>query len=207
MALTAALAVAGWIEIGAAAPVPLGAGWLAGKPDPYPNEALAYCERGLAAAREQAARRPYDPCAHLRVASLETRRGSLLALAAYERARRPHCMDDDLEYPVWRAHFLRTDPDGSLTRAERAARAALRAERDPRAEPLPVEARREAFLLLAAARKGLGDPLGEARALAAAVRYEPHQAELWLRLADAYARARRFSRAEAAMARALQAAP
>jgi hypothetical protein len=43
----------------------------------------------------------------------------------------------------------------------------------------------------------------EAQALAAATRHEPGATELWLRLANAYARARRFSQAEAAMTRAI----
>jgi Flp pilus assembly protein TadD len=53
-------------------------------------------------------------------------------------------------------------------------------------------------LLLAAARGALGDQHGEVEALTKAVRWEPDQPELWLHLADACGRARRFARAEAA---------
>jgi hypothetical protein len=140
------------------------------------------------------------------VAALETRRGYLLALTAYERSRDPRALDES-DYPRWRVRYLRTDPEGSLTRAARAAEAALRADRAAGGAALPPPARRQAFLLLATARNGLGDPNGEARALAAAAGHEPRRQELWLRLAEAYARAHRFSRAEAAMLRALKGGP
>lgn len=167
------------------------------------EEALSYCEQGLVRARAAAAAHPRDPRLHLRVAGMETRRCSTLALLVYERSRGPRQPDGDTEYPRWRADYLRQDPQHALTRAADAARSALHADGTGKGAPLPPGARREAYLLLAAAHKSLANPKAEAHALAAAASREPERIELWLRLADAYARARRFSRAEAAMARAM----
>jgi predicted Zn-dependent protease len=101
------------------------------------------------------------------------------------------------DYPGWRARFLRADPERALTRTSEAARAALRA-------PLDSDEQRQALLLLAAARRGLADYRGEAAALAELARRTPDQSDTWMRLAEAYARARRFARAEAAMGRGLR---
>jgi predicted Zn-dependent protease len=223
--IAALLTAAGWMIVSRWPPAErsallslLGVGGSQASATRYLGEALADCEAKLAQARATAAARPEDPTSHLRVAGLETHRSSLLALMTYERQRNPQAMDGDTEYPRWRSQYLRQDPDRTLTRAARAAEAALRADGSaagrrsvpgPAAgsragRPLPLQARREAYLLLATAHKELGNPSAEVRALEAAARQEPHRSDLWLRLASAYARARRFSRAEAAMTRALR---
>lgn len=163
------------------------------------SAALARCDRLLAEARTQIARRPDDASVYLRVASLEMRRSDLLALTTYERQTpggRERSDDRLSEYVAWRRQLLRTDPDGTLKRVTQAARVALRGRLD-------LPSRREALLLLADARARLGDHHGEAAALEQAARQEPDQPRLWLRLAEAYGRARRFAQAEAARRHAL----
>jgi hypothetical protein len=159
--------------------------------------AVAHCERRLVIARARAAGRPDDGPAHLSLAGLEFNRAGLLALVAYET--RPGVSQDGPgdDYLAWRERFLRGDPEGALTLTSQAARAALRSRLDP-------DERRLALLLLASALRGLADYHGEAAALAELARREPQEADYWLRLADAYARARRFARAEAAMGRGLK---
>jgi hypothetical protein len=200
--------------------------------------AMTHCRQLLAILRTQAARRPGDGAAQLRLAALELNHAGLLALVAYEgqpvtepslrrgaaenperpgnavaefplqreveadgllpvapqRSSSDESYDD---YPGWRARFLRSDPERSLTRTSDAARAALRS-------PLDADAHRQALLLLAAARRGLADYRGEAAALSELARRSPDQPEYWMRLAEAYARGRRFARAEAAMGRGLK---
>jgi cytochrome c-type biogenesis protein CcmH/NrfG len=201
--------------------------------------AMTHCRQLLAVLRKQAARRPGDGAAQLRLAALELNHAGLLALVAYEgqlgaapgswllapgesrpcpnqepgarsqeRERSDQCelpvapqrssSDESYDdYPGWRARFLRSDPERSLTRTSDAARAALRS-------PLDADAHRQALLLLAAARRGLADYRGEAAALSELARRSPDQPEYWMRLAEAYARGRRFARAEAAMGRGLK---
>jgi hypothetical protein len=151
--------------------------------------ALARCNRLLGTARERMARQPGNGDAALEVAALEMCRSGLLVLAAYED-------QSPTDYSAWRQALLRTDPDGGLQRAARAARAALQTRLDP-------HSRRQALLLLAAARARMGDHRGEALSLAEAAWHEPDRPELWLRLAEAWGRGRRFARAEAVRARGL----
>jgi hypothetical protein len=161
--------------------------------------ALARCEGSLAEARGQVSRDPVDAGARLRVASLELRRAELLALVAYTARHGPdwrHVFKPPPDTAGWRARFLRGDPGGCLTRASDAARAAVACEQE-------VPGRLKALELLAAARSGLGDHEGEAEALDRAIREEPQNAALWLRLAEACGRARHLARAETARARAL----
>jgi hypothetical protein len=163
-------------------------------------ELLHACEQRLQEARSEAAQRPDDGRMLLRVAQQETRRADLLARADYEAGRpgdKPLDEDDQARRQQHRQQFLRTDPDGALSRATQRLQSALRAGLDPLA-------RRQALELLAATRAGLGDYRGEVAALARAVRFEPDEAPLWMRLAEACARARQFTRANAARERARQ---
>lgn len=162
------------------------------------TEALRRCRQDLAQARARLTARRRDGTAWLRVASLEMHRANLIALRSYpgtepeaDAAAEPAGRSDFL----WRQRFLRADPEGALSRAARAAECALRTDLDR-------PSRRRASLLLASARSALGDPLGEADALVAAVHREPDQARLWMLLAGAYRRAGRFAQAEAALRRA-----
>jgi hypothetical protein len=160
--------------------------------------ALRHCERRLVLVRERALRRPGDGITQLRLAGMEMNYVGVLAIVAYEATLSSGDPDDRQdEYLAWRADFLRRDPQRGLSRTTEAARAALRAPLDP-------ESQRQALLLLAAARRGLADYHGEAAALAELARRDPDQADSWLRLAEAYGRARRFARAEAAMGRGLK---
>jgi tetratricopeptide (TPR) repeat protein len=198
----AILAVAGCEAVrllGASMCPPVVARAAASPADASLSAALARCERLLGEAWNQRSNQPNDGPSCLRVASLEMRRGGLLALAAYEEeCRQQVAFPDDASalLPRWRSRFLHADPGSALTRATEAARAALRARLD-------APARRQALLLLAGARAGLGNYAGEAAALAEAARREPEQAWLWLRLSEAYGRARRFAQAEAARGRGL----
>jgi tetratricopeptide (TPR) repeat protein len=154
-------------------------------------EALARCERSLEEARRRMWEDPKDGSACLDVASLEMRRGDWLALLAEET--RSHASDgatgpESRVNPQWRQYYLRGDPAGTLGRAAQAAEAALRVVLDS-------PSRSRALLLLAAARAAQGNYHGEAEALAEAVRREPGEARLWLRLSEAYGRAHRFARA------------
>jgi hypothetical protein len=160
--------------------------------------ALRHCERRLAHARTRVARQPGDGAAQLRLAGMELNYVGILALVAYEATRSSgEAEEQHDDYLAWRAGFLRRDPQGGLTRTSEAARTALRS-------PLDTDAQRQALLLLAAARRGLADYHGEAAALAELARRDPDQADPWLRLAEAYGRARRFARADAAMGRGLR---
>jgi hypothetical protein len=154
-------------------------------------EALSRCERSLREARRRMREDPEDGSACLEVASLEMRRGDWLALLAEET--RSHTSDgatgpESRVNPQWRQYYLRGDPAGTLRRAAQAAEAALRVL-------LASPSRRRALLLLAATRAAQGNYHGEAEALAEAVRREPGEAWLWLRLSEAYGRAHRFARA------------
>jgi tetratricopeptide (TPR) repeat protein len=154
-------------------------------------------ERNLTAAWRFAQSERGDGRAWLRVATLELNGCDLMAAQAYEeRQQNPtHPADDEHnDYVRCRERFLQTDPDGSLTRAVRAAEAALRAGVDP-------ESRQQALLLLATARRGLGEYPAEVEALREAAHREPHRAEIWWQLSKAYGRAHRFAQAEAAIGR------
>lgn len=161
--------------------------------------ALAECERSLREARQRMRGAPEDGFACLQVASLEMRRSDLLALLMEETqspATDGTSGPEGRVNPQWRQHFLRGDPVGSLRRSAQASEAALRASLDPLS-------RRRALLLLSAARAALGNYRGEAEALAEAVRREPGESTLWLRLSEAYGRAHRFARAAEARERGL----
>jgi hypothetical protein len=159
---------------------------LAGPPGPtaLPNtgtalaEALSRTQLELTRAWAEVALRPECGPAWLRVASWELRRADVLA---HQR-------------------FLRRDPEGCLTRATAAARAALSTGEEG---GLTDGQRRQALELLADARARLGDPRGEAQELEIAAEAEPGNARLWTRLAEARGRARQFARAEKARARPL----
>jgi len=165
-------------------------------------EVLAHCDRHLARARARMAGRDGRGHAALRVATLELCRSRSLLLLEYEKmqARRAGAAGmSAAEYRQWGERYLRTDPEGTLTRAAAAARAALKSELDP-------SARRIALLALARAYNGLGNYRAETEALAQAAHLSPNDAPLWERLARAYALTRQFVRAEAAMTRALEVA-
>lgn len=168
-----------------------------GEPAPI---ALARCEGSLAEAHWKADRGASDAEARLRVASFELRRAELLAPVAYEARHGPDWRQLWRAPPdtaSWRAEFLRRDPDGCLTRASEAALAAAAQARDPARQLSALE-------VLASARAALGDVAGEVEALEGALRNAPENARLWMRLAEAYARAGQFARAEAARARGLE---
>lgn len=151
-------------------------------------------ERNLTAARRLAER---DGLAWLRVAALELNWCDLMASRVYEEQQQnpTHPADDEIDdYVRCREQFLQTDPDGSLTRAAQAAEAALRTRLD-------LESRQQALLLLATARRGLGEYPAEVEALREAAHREPHRAELWWQLSKAYSHAHRFAQAEAATGR------
>jgi uncharacterized protein YjbI with pentapeptide repeats len=131
------------------------------------------------------------------VASLEMHRANLIALRSYPGTGEEagaHTDPAGRSDFLWRQHFLRADPEGALSRAAEAAERALRTDLDR-------PSRRRALLLLASARSALGDPMGEAEALADAAYREPDQARLWMLLVGAYRRAGRFAKAEAALRR------
>lgn len=161
-------------------------------------EALARGAVLLAYARARAKRRPDDGIAWLHVALLEMNRSNLLAVVAYEREGRsqPGTFEDEgPHYVAWRNQFLHADHDGCLERASHATRVALGLRLD-------LEMRREAFLILATIRAGLGDVLAEAGALAQAARCGANQPSLCVAAATAYARAGRFHQAYAVLRRA-----
>jgi predicted Zn-dependent protease len=123
---------------------------------------------------------------------------NLIALQAYpgtEGNAESHTDPAEHSDFLWRQRFLRSDPEGTLSRAAAAAERALGTNLDR-------GIRRRGLLLLANARSALGDHAGEVAALADAVRREPHEAMLWMLLARAYREAGRFARAEAALRRA-----
>jgi hypothetical protein len=151
--------------------------------------ALARSRQSIREAKMRLKARPNDARLHLRIATIELHRAYYLALLDYD----PQSLDE--EYPRWLANYLIQDPQGTISRAAWAARAAAVADGTR-------EVRRDALLTLATACAARGDTTGEAEALAEATRLEPHRAQIWLRLAGAYGRARRFARADAAFAQA-----
>jgi hypothetical protein len=145
----------------------------------------------LAEARAVLAQRSGDGGAALRVAMLEHGRALLLAVVAYQEYQKVQGAPPDTfgpEYPRWQECFLRTDPGGCLTRATVAARTALKAA-------LPPRVQRDALFVLSAARMALGDFAGGAAALKEAVRREPENHCLWLKLAQAYNVGRHWAQA------------
>jgi Flp pilus assembly protein TadD len=153
------------------------------------REFLDTCQSRLVAARAEVALHPGDGGAHLRLAILELRHAFLLAVVASETTPDPNAAD------ARRQEFVRRDPAGAMAAVDRSAAAALQ-------RSLDTSARRQAVRLLADVRAIRGDARGEVLALEEATRLAPADAGLWARRAAAHARARQFSRAEAAMSQA-----
>jgi hypothetical protein len=162
-------------------------------------QALRECERRLSLGRARIVHPPRDGQEYLRVAFLEMQRARLLALLRREERGKASLAPEEASpggEERGQDSFPPADPGAALKGVAAAAEQALRRDLD-------VGSRRAALQLLATARTGLGDHAAAAVALGEAAREEPKNARLWLRLAEAHARARQFRHAQAAYAAAL----